>query len=292
MISRTIVLNPIEPSLLSVRSALGADLDLGITFLRQDQSPVDPGTLLPQLALMPRSRGGIYAYDVATTSAVFGQASVTVPGAAMIDPAGYNIELYSRKPNVVPTDPPVPASLLATGVLRLDGGAYVSMGPLGMINVPVVAGPAGPQGVVGPVGPQGAASTVPGPTGPIGATGPANVLTVGSVTTGAPGSPAVVTITGISPAQVISFVIPEGLVGAIGPQGVQGLVGATGATGPTGLTGTTGATGPQGVTGANVTLGTVLPGSAVDGALFWDTTNNQLYVREAGAWVIVDAVWG
>lgn len=323
MISKTVVLDPVEPAPLSLRHALGVTLDLQLRLLTQDNTPVDPDTLLAQLMLLPRSQGGVGAYDVTTASKAGGDGMVSIPGAALTDNVGYTIELYQRRQADNPSDPPIPVRLLAKGAMMLQGEAYQSLGPFSMINVPTVVGPQGPQGIPGTTG-------VPGATGPMGPEGPANVLTIGSVTTGPPGSMAQVSITGVSPNQVINFVIPEGLGGATGPtgsQGIQGVKGDTGATGPTGATGSqgiqgipgptgstgpqgpigntgttgsqgpqgiqgaTGPTGPQGATGANITLGTALPGSAVDGALFWNTTTNVLYVREAGAWVQVDAVW-
>jgi len=267
MISRTLVINPFEPALMSVRQALGVDLDLSVTFLSQAELPVDPDTLIPQLALLPRSLLGVFAYDFETVDAPGGVATVTVPGSVLVDPAGYSLELYQRRTAENPEDPPVPVSMLGKGVLRTEGSAYIAWGPLGMINVPVVVGPVGPegpQGVMGLPGPQGIQG-IQGIQGEQGDPGPANELTIGTVTTGAPGSPAEVHITGTPPSQVISFVIPSGL---------------------------TGATGPQGATGANVTLSATAPVGLVDGSLWWQTTTNQLYVREAGVWVIVDAVWG
>src|SRR5699024_2862859 len=50
--------------------------------------------------------------------------------------------------------------------------------------------------------------------------GPGNVLSVDQVDTGAPGSDAVVTITGNSPKQALSFTIPRGDRGATGPANV------------------------------------------------------------------------
>lgn len=158
-IARTIVLNPIEPALLSVRSGLGIDLDLGLTFLSQARTPVDPTPLRAQLVLLPRSGYGMSPYDVTVLSVDGGTASVTVPGVTLIDANGYNLELYQRRAAANPDDPPVAIGLLAKGVLRLEGSAYTSWGPLSPINVPVVVGPAGPPGA------QGAASTVPGPAG-------------------------------------------------------------------------------------------------------------------------------
>lgn len=262
---RTVVIDPIEPAPLSLRHALGVNLDLQLKLLSQANTPVDPTSLLPQLVLLARSQNLLGAYDVATLDAAGGVGSVSIPGAALTDQVGYTVELYQRQENIVPGDPALPVRLLASGVMLLQGGAYEAMGPLGMINVPVVTGPQGPQGIQGVPGPVGPVSTVPGPVGPA---GPANVLTIGTVITGPPGSMASVSISGTSPNQVLDFVIPQG------------------------LTGDPGATGATGATGSNITLGTALPGSALDGALFWNTTTNTLYVREAGAWQVVEATWG
>lgn len=160
MTQRTIVINEIEPALLSLRSPLGVALDLTITFRQQNLTPIDPTPLKPQLALLPRSRIGVYPYDVAIADAVNGIGNVKVPGTALVDPNGYNLELYQRRTADNPADPPVAVGMLAKGVLRLDGSAYASTGPLSMINIPVVTGPAGPAG------PQGASiKGDPGPTG-------------------------------------------------------------------------------------------------------------------------------
>lgn len=160
----TIVLNHVEPAALSIRHALGLNLDLSIAFRDQKGAPVNLTGFFPQLAIMPRSWYGIYGYDMEVTDAVNGIASVRVPGTALVDPMGYNIELYLRRVADPPSNPPVPIALAACGVLRLQGSAYFTIGPLGGINVPVVIGPPGPEG---PVGPQGAAGPQgsPGPTG-------------------------------------------------------------------------------------------------------------------------------
>lgn len=155
MINRTIIINPVEPSFLSLRSPLGIALDLGLTFRAQDGEPVDPGTLMPQLALLPRSAGGVFAYDCVTTGAGDGLANVTVPGNALIDVSGYSVELYSRREADNPVNPPVPTALIAKGVLRLEGSAYQQSGPLGMITVPTIVGPPGPPGPEGPTGERG-----------------------------------------------------------------------------------------------------------------------------------------
>lgn len=155
MTERIIVINSIEPSPLSLRMPFGIELALGLTFLKQDLTPQDPTPLYPQLALLPRSATQVYAYDVDTTNVAEGTAAVTVPGTALVDRNGYNLELYQRRAALNPDDPPVPVGLLARGVLRLDGDAYTQIGPLAMIGTPVIVGPVGPAGAAGISGAQG-----------------------------------------------------------------------------------------------------------------------------------------
>ena len=99
------------------------------------------------------------------TSSDGGTGQVRVPGAGLTDRAGYSLELYLRAANAVEGDPPLPTSLAAQGVMRMQGSAYQRYGPLSPISVPVVTGP------TGPMGPAGADSTVPGPEGPQGVRG-------------------------------------------------------------------------------------------------------------------------
>jgi hypothetical protein len=61
-----------------------------------------------------------------------------------------------------------------------------------------------------------------GPRGDTGASGPANSLKIGTVVTG---SDAAATITGTSPSQTLSLVLPQGATGAQGPQGNVGPTG-------------------------------------------------------------------
>lgn len=321
---KNVIINPVEPSPLSIRAATGVPLNVVLTFYDLTMTPVDPTPYLPQLALMPRSILRVSAYDLDTVDAGAGTCSTEVPGTFLNDVNGYNVEVYSRRVADNPEDPPVPVKLLAKGALRLEGSAYMIGGPLGMIPAPTIIGPQGPQGEPGPANilmigtvtasPSGgdAEADITGtspaqvlnlviPRGEQGIQGPPNVLTVGTVTTGAPGSAADVDITGTSPNQVVDFTIPQG---PVGPPNV--LTVGTVTTLPAGSPATVSITGtapsqtinfgiPQGIqgnTGANVTLGTVLPGSAVDGALFWNTSTNTLYVRETGVWVVVEATWG
>lgn len=321
---KNVIINPVEPSPLSIRAATGVPLNVVLTFFDLTMTPVDPTPYLPQLALMPRSILRVSAYDLDTVDAGAGTCSAEVPGTFLNDVNGYNVEVYSRRTADNPDDPPVPVKLLAKGVLRLEGSAYMVGGPLGMIAVPVVVGPQGPVGPQGETGPPNvlmigtvdtgdagapAEASITGTSPsqelnlvlPRGEVGPPNILTVGTVTTGAPGSPATVGITGTSPAQVVNFGIPRGDVGA-----PNTLTVGTVTTLPPGSTATVTITGtapnqtinfgiPQGAigpTGAIVILGTSLPGSATDGSLFWNTTTNTLYVRETGVWVVVEATWG
>ena len=82
--------------------------------------------------------------------------------------------------------------------------ANVSLGITNSVNT-IVLGNSGLQGI-------------PGIEGPL---GPANTLSIGTVTAGLPGSEPEVTLTGTSPNQTLSLVIPTGLQGnsIVGPQG-------------------------------------------------------------------------
>jgi hypothetical protein len=154
--NRIITLSGVEPAPLSIRHPLGINLDLLLTMQDQNGTPVDPTPLYPQAVLLPRSRGGVYPYDLTVTDAVNGIASLKVPGTALTDYWGYGLELYTRRLNEAPNDPPIPTGLAAKGVLMMEGSSYLSAGPLGMVNIPVVVGPQGPKGEAGAEGPTGA----------------------------------------------------------------------------------------------------------------------------------------
>lgn len=153
-----------EPSPLSMRWPTGVALNLTLTFRNQQDEPIDPTTLNPQLVLMPRSLGGTYAYDVGTYDAVNGIGSVAVPGPVMQDQSGISVELYWRDPLNVPV------KLLATGVILLAGLGYQMPGTLGPMVLPTLVGPTGPEGPEGPEGPLG-------PVGPEGPVGPPGTVT-------------------------------------------------------------------------------------------------------------------
>ena len=102
---------------------------------------------------------------------------------------------------IVPNPRPafVPSVFAAGDAALWDGDSWENAGP--------IQGPKGDRGDVGPAGRDGADGAA-GLTGAMGPAGPGNVLTIGSVTTAAQGSPAIATITGSSPAQTLSFVLP------------------------------------------------------------------------------------
>lgn len=145
--NRSIVINSVQPATLGLRHPLGVDLDLHLTMKKQDNSPVDP--TLTQFVLLPRSRGGMFPYDMEAYDVANGVARVEVPGTNLTDVSGCSVEVYSRAPNDTPGDPPKPTGLLARGVIVFEGSGYSSQGPQGMINVPVVTGPPGPMGATG-----------------------------------------------------------------------------------------------------------------------------------------------
>lgn len=320
---RTVFLNPVEPAKLSVRTPLGVEMDLTVAFLSPLGAIIDPGELLAQLVLMPRSSYKRYAYDFETVDASAGTASVTVPGPALADQLGYNVEIYQRINAPNPDDPPVPAGLIATGVLATQGLAYQKNGPLFPMTVPQIVGPVGPMGPAGPANQLsvlGVETGLPGsdaeviitgispaqqisfviPQGDTGDPGPANVLSIGTVDTGAPGSSADATITGTSPNQTLNLTIPRGDVGA-----PSSLTVGTVTTLPPGspatatITGTApnqtidfgipqGIVGPTGATGApavNLRSGTVDPstGTGVDGDFYVNTATGSLFGPKAGA---------
>jgi len=146
MISRSLVLNPVEPAMLSMRHPLGVNLELRLKLKNQRGVPVDPSGSV--LILLPRSRGGVDPYDVTTLDPVNGLGKVEVHGSSLIDVSGYNLELYSRTGS-----PALPTGLLAKGHLATEGSAYSIEGGRIMANPVVVTGPPGPPG---PSGARGA----------------------------------------------------------------------------------------------------------------------------------------
>jgi hypothetical protein len=153
--NRVVLINDTEPGPLSWRQPLGVDVNLSVQFVAQDNSPVAATDLAPQLILFPRSLGGIYGYDLDPAGAS-DSASVQIPGTAMVDRAGYNVELYRRDPANGK-----PISLLAQGSIAIQGNAYMQLGPLGMISAPTgPMGPAGPQGQPGGQGEQGVRGSI------------------------------------------------------------------------------------------------------------------------------------
>jgi hypothetical protein len=151
----TLVLNPVEPFRLNFRHPRGVDFDLLLAFKTVRNIAVDPTSMRPQFALLPRSHGGTHSYDIETYDTVNGLGHVKVPGPALGDPNGYTIEVYSRAEAVNPHDPSVPTGLIAAGWLATRGRTYRTQGPFAAIPVPVIVGPVGPQGIQGDPGEPG-----------------------------------------------------------------------------------------------------------------------------------------
>jgi hypothetical protein len=101
---------------------------------------------------------------------------------------------------IIPNPPPAgtPANF-NPGDGALWDGDWENCGP--------IQGPKGDRGDTGPTGPTGPAGK-DGANGTSGPAGAPNVLTIGSVTQGPQGSMPIVSITGVSPAQTLSFVLP------------------------------------------------------------------------------------
>lgn len=99
---------------------------------------------------------------------------------------------------IIPTPLPVwvPAGYVSGDAALWDGDEWMNAGP--------IQGPRGEKGEKGDQGLPGINGSI-GPTGP---SGPANTLTIGSVTEAAVGSQPAVIITGNSPAQTLSFILP------------------------------------------------------------------------------------
>jgi hypothetical protein len=281
----TIVLNHVEPAALSIRHALGLNLDLSVAFRDQQGAPVDPTGFFPQLAIMPRSWFGIYGYDMEVTDAVNGIASVKIPGTALIDPAGYNIELYLRRLANPPENPPLPILLAACGVLRLQGSAYFTIGPLGGINVPVVVGPPGPIGPVGPEGPEGPASTVPGPEGPEGERGSIWFTGDDYPLIAIPGPAGLV-----DGDMYLKTIDPDGGSTWRWSAGTSWTYTGADITGPMGPEGPEGPVGPPGPE-VYAPVGATPPATPAIGALWYDTQSQDLKTWNGVGWSVSTANW-
>lgn len=77
-----------------------------------------------------------------------------------------------------------------------------------------------------------------------------STITIGSTTTLSPGTSATVANIGTASAAILTFGIPQGIIGLQGVSGTAGLTGASGTSGPAGASGSSGATGPAGASGA------------------------------------------
>lgn len=157
MMHRHVYVGPAEPSPLSVRQAVGIDLELNLTFHQQNEGGVnrfDLTNAYPQIVLAPRSSRQVYGYDITPTDAVNGLGSVTVPGMVFNDPHGHNLEIFLRDANGKPT------ALVARGEAVPYWGSYQTSSPLSPMTIPVIEGPPGPTGPAGPSGTPGTRGSV------------------------------------------------------------------------------------------------------------------------------------
>lgn len=278
-----IIVNPVEPAMLSLRTPLGVNLNLEVMFRDQQGVAIDPTPLLPQLALMPRTIVGVFAYDMAVIDAELGTAGVSIPGTALVDPCGYNLELYFRQPAANPQDPAIPTMLAAQGALILQGSAYFTMGPLGAINVPVIVGPPGPEGPQGPEGPEGET----GPQGDEGLQGPQGIR--GGTWYVGEDYPLIVLpdpLNRVDGDMYLKTVDPDG--GTVWRW--DGALPAWIFTGAD-ITGPQGEQGPQGPAGGGATISETEPVAPLSGAMWWQPSTQTLFVWAPPIWEPVVATW-
>jgi hypothetical protein len=177
-------------------------------------------------------------------------------------------------------------------------------------------GPKGDTGDQGPVGSQGSKGDT-GPQGPVGPMGPAGEGTRWYSGSGLPSSE--LGINGDFYLDLLSSNIynkisgfwtivtnimgsegPKGDTGATGPQGPKGDTGSMGPQGIQGPQGAQGSQGEEGPVGANGKNGTMwynssgLPSNeiGVDGDLYLDTLNDNVYNKVSGLWVVVANIVG
>jgi hypothetical protein len=184
-------------------------------------------------------------------------------------------------------------------------GPQGPQGDPGVDGADGATGPAGPTGATGPAGPTGA-------TGPVGATGPQGPAGADGAdgTDGAPGSQ-IYFGTGVPSSglgidgdvyenksngdlyQKIggSWVLQDNLTGPQGAQGIQGVAGADGADGSDGAPGADGA---DGAPGSQIYFGTGAPSSGlgIDGDVYENKTNGDLYQKVSGTWALQDNLTG
>lgn len=92
IVNKVVVLNNIEPSLLSFRAPMGMDVRLNVSFFGQDGTPYS-SDLASQLQLTGRSSARTQTYLLPATDIVNGRARATIPSGDLDDANGWRLRL-------------------------------------------------------------------------------------------------------------------------------------------------------------------------------------------------------
>jgi hypothetical protein len=124
-VQRTVVLNQVEPALLSVRAPAQMETWLDVTF-RDQRGQLYAQDLAAQLQLTGRSDDRTQTYAMPATDMVNGKARAVIPGGDLTDMNGYRLRVlgtWNQQP-----------ALLAMGVLQLIPAAGVDVQPDDVID--------------------------------------------------------------------------------------------------------------------------------------------------------------
>src|SRR5262245_32960868 len=97
-----VYMNPVEPAPIGFRAPAGLALSLQVDFLTQNDQPVDPTPLYPQLIMMPHTQYNIIGFDIYTLDAVNGRGICNIPSTVLGDRSGYSLEMYRRTEDGTP----------------------------------------------------------------------------------------------------------------------------------------------------------------------------------------------
>ena len=92
IISRTLVLNPVEPAAFSMKLISGIDNKVDVTYLRQTGAPYNVD-FAAQLYLISRTTGKVQNYLLPSTDMVNGKARAFIPAGDVADRNGYNVQI-------------------------------------------------------------------------------------------------------------------------------------------------------------------------------------------------------
>jgi len=92
IISRTLVINPVEPAPISLKLRTGLDTKVALQFLMQDGAPYNTD-FAAQFYLVERSSGRVRTYLLPATDVVNGKAQAFIPAGDIKDPNGYNVQV-------------------------------------------------------------------------------------------------------------------------------------------------------------------------------------------------------